>query len=293
MYNAANRIPAMGSKVMALCLLAFSLLASSCGPDEEQRRATSLYDEAEQAIAGGNYADANALLDTLDTACRAQTEIRRQALRLRLMAKEGMVIDSIGVLDEALCRARIANDSLAPLFRHVDNNVGLDGYYLPKSAKGNAMNATSIQPRVTDDGLFYIVANVEGRAIGLRQIEFRDLTSGESVASQASGDSRSVEVEGSEIASFSPEEVLPLAEWLESHPLAAVCVLSGSRGKKELKLTGPQKSDINLCLNYSRALQTLRNTSIAREKCERMLQIVRNQLANQPAPDKEESGAVE
>lgn len=275
MFNAISRY---------VCAAAVLVAAVACG-NSERDSAKALLDESRQAVEKHDYNKAFELLDTLNVRYRAQTEVRREALVLRAQAMEGMAMDSISAGDRALAEATLALDAFDGKFKHIDSSVGLDGYYLPDGVSDKVMTATGIQPRVSDDGHFYIVANVQGRSIGLESIEFS--ANGASVSSAALSPSRVITVEGSEIASFTPEDLEGIASWLIANPDLSRCVLHGSKGNLDVKLTPAIKKQLVECAAYAEALQAKRLALVHREKYERMLAAARDQLANMPQ-DKDE-----
>lgn len=275
MLNAINKT-LIASVVAAACSLA------SCS-DKEHDGAMALYQAAETGIAEARYSEALATLDTLNARYPEQTQVRRDALRLRAQAMQGLALDSISAGSEALAAATIDREARDPEFRHVDSSVGLEGYFLPKGVDEKVMTGTCIQPRVSDKGFFYIVANVQGRSIGLRAIEFVD--GAESASSADISPARIIRVEGSESASFNPEDLEGIGEWLLAHPGASKIVLKGSKSNASVKLDAKMRSQLVKCYEYSRALQAQRLARLKREKYERMLATARDQLANLPAPE--------
>ncbi len=275
MLNAINKT-LIASVVAAACSLA------ACS-DKEHDGAMALYQAAESGIGEARYSEALATLDTLNARYPEQTQVRRDALRLRALAMQGLALDSISAGSEALAAATIDREARDPEFRHVDSSVGLEGYFLPKGVDEKVMMGTCIQPRVSDKGFFYIVANVQGRSIGLRAIEFVD--GAESASSADISTARIIRVEGSESASFNPEDLEGIGEWLLAHPGASKIVLKGSKSNASVKLDAKMRSQLVKCYEYSRALQAQRLASLKREKYERMLATARYQLANLPAPE--------
>ncbi len=257
---------------------------ASCG-DGEREAAAELVAQSEAALENHNYAGAITLLDTLNSRYPAQTELRRSALRLRAQAIEGIAIDSIQVADANLARTTIDREAWNDRFRRVESSVGLESYFIPKNAPEKVMTATGIQPRVSEKGFFYIVANVQGKSIGLNSIEFVDGAT--SVSSSAISPSRLVKVEGSESASFNPEELEGVGEWLQQHPGTSKLILRGSKGNATVKIDDKLRSQLVDCYQYSEALQAQRLASLRREKYERMLATARDQLANLPQPSTE------
>lgn len=283
MYNAANRIIRSlgGAAFAALCLV-------SCGPSAEERAAAELLGQAEALYDLKDYAGAIDSVNALDERYRGFTDLRRSGLRIRALATESLVKDSIEAVEPELARATIACDSLKNLFDYTAPAAeGLDGYYLPKGLKAsNAMSATGIQPRVDTDGYFYLTANINGRVTGLTTVSIS--SGGDTWTSAPISAARVLTVEGSEIASLSPEETAGLGAWLAAHPAKGLkgC-FNGTKGKVEFSVSPALRDMTILCAEYSEALLGRRSASIQREKLERKLQAVRDRLANLPLPSQD------
>ena len=134
MFSAINK---------TLCAAAFMLALAACG-NADREGAAALLDESRSAVAGRDFVKAIGLLDTINSRYRGQTEIRREALAVRAEAMEGIAIDSISAGDQALAEATLRVQNLEGGFKHVDSNVGLDGYYLPKDATDKVMTGIFI-----------------------------------------------------------------------------------------------------------------------------------------------------
>lgn len=273
------------SKVLSVTVLSAALLAASC-TNKEAAGASDLLSRSQTAVSEHRYVDAVELLDTLNARYPRQTDVRREALRIRAAAMEGIAIDSISAGDRALAEATMVLDAIRPKFRHVESNVGLEGYFLPVGVSEKMMGATSIQGRVTDKGYFYIVANVQNRSIGLRSL--RLVAGSESVESEYVSPSRVVKVGTSETVSFSPEDIAALGPWLEQHA-ADKAVLAGTKGKVDVKLNAKMRAELLDCYRFACALQAQRLASLHREKYERMLATARDQLANLTPVQNEEN----
>lgn len=272
MWNAVN-------KSLAIVLIAAAVCACT-NPDAES--AAELYTQAQTDIDGARYTRALEVLDTLNARYPDQTGVRRDALRLRALAMQGIAQDSLSKATETLAQATLTREEWQPRFRHVDSSVGLEGYFLPAGTSEKMMTTTGLQGRVSDKGFFYIVANVQGKAIGLQRIEFAD--GAESTSSEAISPSRIIRVEGSESASFNPEDLEGIGLWLQSHPKASKIVFKGTKGTASAKLTDALRRELTDCYNFSLALQAQRQASLRCEKYERMLATARDQLANLPSP---------
>ncbi len=262
-------------------VLAFAAVLTSCGG--ERKAASELYTQSCSAIEQKNYTEALALLDTLNARYPKETQVRRDALRLRAAAMEGIALDSISVLEAELAQATLTLEEWKPRFRYVASNVGLEGYYLPKEVDERVLTESGIQARVSEKGFFYIVANVQGRRIGLKSIEL--VAGADRVSSAEISPARVVSVEGSETASFNPEDLEVLGPWLLSHPDLSQLILVGSKSTVKQKLTAKQAAALIDCYRYSCAVQSQYLATVRREKFERMLATARDQLANLPQPD--------
>lgn len=260
----------------------FALSILSCG-NKEKDSAVELYTKSEIALQNHELNEALGYLDTLNARYPKEVTVRRDAMRLRARIIENMAMDSIGDADAALAEATIHLDEWRPKFRHVESSVGLEGYFLPNGVDEKMMTQNGIQGRVSDKGFFYVVANVQGKAIGLNSFEL--ISGSDAVSSAEISAARVIKVEGSESASFNPEDIEAVGPWLDGHGTPSTLVLRGTRGNVKVKLTKAQGEELKDCYYFSQALQTQRRASIRREKFERMLATARDQLANMPAPE--------
>ncbi|MDE6854453.1 MAG: hypothetical protein K2J38_05300 [Muribaculaceae bacterium] len=273
----------LNATVKTIIAAAAAVLGVSACADKAAQGAAELYAQTEQALSERNYSGAITLLDTLNSRYPKQTEVRRNALQLRARAIEGLTTDSIEAVSRRLAEATLVVQQLQPGFKYIKSTTGLDGYYIPSSASGNVMTGTMIQPRITEKGYFYIVANVQGRAIGLTSLDFIDGAS--SISSSAISAVRVVKVEGSESASFNQEDLVGIGQWILDHPQASKVILRGTKGDVTVRLDAKLRSQLADCYRYASALQAQRLETVKREKFERMLATARDQIANLPNPD--------
>lgn len=283
MYNAANKL----SLGLTLALSALGVL-SSCGPSAEERAAAELLGQAEGLYDMKEYQSAIDSIKALNERYPKFADIRKSGLRIQAQATESLVKDSIEAIEPVLAESTLRCDSLQGLFTEVKASAeGIDGYYVPKSTgTSTGMDATGIQPRVSTEGYFYLAANISGRTVGLNRLKIS--AGNESWTSQPVSATRILTVEGSEIASLSPEEVAGLGPWLAGHGAKGLKgTFEGSRGTVSFAVSPALRERIMLCEEYATALQTKRSASIQREKLERKLQSVRDYLANLPLPSQD------
>ena len=139
------------------------------------------------------------------------------------------------------------------------------------------MNATGLQVRIDEQGYCFVVANVQGKKIGLNRIVLGNVST---------PPVKSVSVEGSEIMSVTQEPAQPLLDALSNAAGKATVVLEGSKGKASVTLSPKQTEAIGATWRYAKALQERRALNIKLEKLERQLARLSDQLANQiPVPE--------
>lgn len=276
MFNAVNKIIAAAALGLAVC---------ACGYKGAQG-AQGLLESARSLSEAGSYNQALDSLDSLNTRYASQTAIRRDGLLLRAQIMEKIAIDSIEIASAELAEATLALDRSSAFVEHVDGPRGLEGYYLAKGHQPAITSATAVQPRVSDDGYFKMVANVSGKRIGLGYIRMQD--GADSYTTREVSAARRINVANSETATFDPEELTGFGEWLAAHPSVNKLTLSGPRGHAEVRLTPELRQQIIACYEFARDTQRLHLARVHREKFERMLATSRQQIANLTQPDEEQ-----
>lgn len=272
-------------KTLKYSVAVLALMFAGCGnPDADAARA--LVESARQNIGAGKYAEAVADLDSLNVRYPRQTAERREGLVLRAQAFGGMARDSIEASSAALAAATLELEEAKAGVHHVDGPRGLEGYWLANGTQPKITSATTVQPRVSDEGYFYLIANVAGRKIGLSTVAAS--AGADTYRSAPVAEARVVTVGSSETANFSPEETGTLGAWLAAHPDTRSLTLEGRRGDVRVTLSPELRNQIVACYRYATAVQALRTATINREKYERMLATARDQEANlTPVPDQQ------
>jgi hypothetical protein len=267
---------------------ACSIMLCACSDKSGQKAAQNLYDNAEAMISSHDFTSALHLLDTLEAKYKSQTEIRRKGLYLREKVIEGLTMDSISSCDLQLAQAQIAVDSLKPLMQHCDGTAGLEGHYTPAAIIAKqTLGQTSIEPRVDEQGYFFIIANVNDKSINANSLIFKDGNEHFTAPSSPVSPDRLIKVEGSELLSFTQEEVADAAKWVENHKNMNECIINGTKGQCTVKISAKERNAIVDAWHYAQALKTLRQTSIRREKLERRLQTARDHIANLYTPEEQ------
>ena len=250
-----------------------SLLATSCSSDNTRaKKSSELIDSARTLIDSHRYSQALELLDTLDIKYRDCLEQRKEGTTVRLTAMAAMTRDSLASAELQLRRVERQIDSLSPLFIKIDI-AGTNGYFVDKNVySAGEMNVNTVQARIDEDGYCSLIANVYNRRIGLRSIEYGNVST---------APTRSIDVENSELMSVTQESALPLLQALTDAKGAVKLVLIGSKGKVDLNLTAKQTQGIVDTWSYAQALQHKRALAIRLEKLERQLAKLSDQIASQ------------
>ena len=283
MCNAAN------NKFITLAaagLLTLGAAVSSCGGGERSA-AEELCQKAESEVSSGDFTSAVATLDTLDARYPSQVEVRRSAMKFRAMAVEGLTLKRIQVVDDSLALLKSELDGYQNSFVYVENpGKNLGGNYIAKDLKqSKTTGATSVTPRINDDGYMTVSVRVDGRKTGIRSIAFGGKS--ERAESQSIGADRSVTVEGSEMAVMQQEEVAALFDALASMPDADRFYIIGASKTVDGRLTAKEREAMVMTWDYARTMQAYRQALIEREKLERRLKVARDQIANLAAPAEE------
>ncbi len=262
MYNAVKHIA-------AAALIAAAVTACS-GGNERQQSATALLEQARNEVNSARYAEALTLLDSLDRAYRDCLEQRRPGTRLRMEAMLAMVNDSITANDARRAVLDSTVSRLAPQFRRIEI-PGTDGYSVARSIyTGNEMNVTGIQPRVDEQGYFFIAVNVKGRVINVLGLNYGDVsTTG----------AASVAVEGSEIATVRHEQAAALAQALAAAQAPAKVTIHGTAGNVDVRLDAKALQAFADTWTYAQAVTDQRTELIRRERLARQQTQLQQALA--------------
>lgn len=273
MYNAI--------KYLAIAAVAASALAS-CSGDEDKERVEGLLVEINQSLEAGDYANALALMDTIDQRYPSQIEARRQVTALRPRGIEKETLAMMAAADSAIAFAQADLQGLEPKMKHIPGDE-LEGYYVAADAYNPSfINTTGVEARVNDaDFTYYIVAQTIGRRQGITAVELKS-AAGATAQSDAipAGSERRFEIEGSESAVFIPEEVDRLGEWAQAAGQIASARIVTAKGGVDVKLKGGQQSGFATAWQYADARRRLYDATNRRAMLERRLQIARDQIAN-------------
>ncbi len=268
MYNVHKTLIA----AISGCCIVAAATTSCSGDKNRQERASQLLEQARSLVAAHSYDSAMSVLDTLDVSYRDCLDQRKEGTTVRLTALSNLTRDSLASAEQQMLVAKTELDELQPKFKKIDI-AGTDGYYVySKTFSGSEMNKTGLQSRVDDQGYLFVIANVSGKNLNLRTLEFNG------VSTQPG---QSMKVEGSEIMSLSQEQTSEFVNALAQATAPAIVKLNGSKGKVDVKLSASELEAIRITQQYANALQRVRKLSITLEKLERQLAKINDNIANQ------------
>lgn len=238
-----------------------------------------MLERIEKAVEAGEYSRALELADSLDSVYKAAVDIRRKAMPLRAKAHEGVALQRIPQVDEAIADAMLVIEQYGPAMVRVGE--GADYYMVPADWPGRGnVKATGIEPRIDSNANFRIVLKNSGKPIELNTLRLESAVGGVSTA--AVDGSRVARLNDSEMVSLTQEELAPVTDWLQSHTndSGLKARLAGSGGAVDVQLTPAMAASLVHARDFALAQQQIMRLSAERTKLERQLQIARDQQAH-------------
>lgn len=240
MWNAANKLFRLTMPVV----LALGLL-TACGESKEEKAAKELLAQATVDMNDGRLQQALAIVDTIPVLFPKQVKVRRSAMDLRPVIVE-MITDGeiaeceadIESTEQAFARAR------SKMVKIVNPELVEPYWVAAGQEKVNVMNATGLQARVDDDGIFTIISEVVGagnlhhNSITLQSADGATATSG----TVPYDDELNYRINGSETVTFTGESIDTLGVFADKHRGAKLTlVFNGEKGQtRKQQLTEKQ-----------------------------------------------------
>lgn len=270
------------------------VLTASCSGNKENPEAVALLDSASAAYEQGRLDDSSALLDSLQKLFPGEISVQRRAMVLRPQVIEKQAMAQIAAIDSMTAADNACMERLKPLMKWVKTPGMIEGYYTDsKTYNPSFMNATGIEPRVSEIGQFYIVSSLNPSG-GTHHVAVSLTGAGKTVSTPDvpyDGESN-YRIGSGEVITFSPEQsdtIGKFASELASVTPAAKVTLSfvGAKGKKPVSLTSAQVTAIANAYNYSRAIIEARDNQVQRQRLEKTIEIARRQASVASAPREE------
>ncbi len=151
------------SKTLIFC--AALALGACSGSDPDKEAAGALVAEASTALDRGDYARAEALLDSLSATYPKQIEAGRAALGLRPRVMERKTEQEIADLQVEMLAASAYVDSVARMFTSVPASDDVfEPYMIHKDVPANWRERNTAVARLTPSGEFYMISSLAGNS---------------------------------------------------------------------------------------------------------------------------------
>lgn len=251
MLNVVNngRTGGFKSLILAVIVMALPVVATSCGESAEEKAAKEMLAQVSVLMTQGDYEQALALVDTLPVMYPKQIKVRQAALDLKPAIIE---LATDGEIDKAEADIEAVQQRFADArekMKRIDDENLVEGYWIPSSFKVKDFLATTgIQPRVTDDGSFNIVSEVNNAGTLHHSAIMLSASNGDKAESGAVpyDDELNYRINNSETVTFGESKVDSIGKFAVAHygePLKLTFL--GENGKtKEVKLSAQDVSGI-------------------------------------------------
>lgn len=260
-------------------LITATIILACCGCSnisKEQRAAGELLDQATQSYEDGDYSQAIAMIDEIDSVYSAQVDIRRKAMELRPQVEGKLMEQRLAEIDMQLAENQREGDSLRTLITNVPNPV--ENYFmaLPVEEK-DVRHVSGLHSRVSPQFSFYMIATttkpVKTTSVGLRSKSGREVWT-----TEIPFDSERNERFGStEMITMTELECDTLARFAVEHADEELTILfKGSNGTSQQAMTGYQKNSLLTLYRWVQAIRRDKQLRIESEKIERRLDLSRH-----------------
>ncbi len=270
MYNAA-------SKLIAISTI---LLAASCGGGKSANEADILVNQADSAVAAGDFALATEILDTLKSKYPSEIKAQRAGMNIKARANEGMIKEELQSTDSLEAVYAHRRDSLKEYFTFVDNPELVEGFYVIKEYKSSTLFSRSgLEARVAPDGQFYMISSLAGNPVKHTSITVSSDGESASSASVAYDGDRNYRSGDTEMITFISSECDSIGKLMSKNPgKPAKIIFSGSRSSS-MPLSRNDVKSIALAYDYSEAILMSKRLAAKKELLDKQLMLARDQAA--------------
>ena len=272
------------NRTSLIAILTIAVSLSSCGSSKEKKEAEGLLAQSKEQLELGNYETSLALLDSISRAYPEQTGVRREAMHFRPSVIEKQTLTEISRNDSLSAEMKLVYDNILPKMKKIDNPELVEGYWISENGNAkNIMDATGIQARVSDDGEFYIISEVNG-AGNLHHSSFTlSNASGQAVCSDTvpyDGE-LNYRINGSETVTYSGAQTDSVGVFaIENSDGPLTLTFIGENGKtKKITLNKDQVIGIANAYVMANSLSQGKLLVLQRELLEKKLALARDQRA--------------
>lgn len=258
-------------------LSASAVIMTSCGESADTKAARALLEEAKTCLEEGNYTRSLELLDSIESAYPAEIAQRREGLHLRPKAIEGVTLRQLETTDSLLAVLQIENERLSSAILFVENPV--EGYYVSTAAvKGDFIGTTGVQPRITPEGIFYIVSSVNHPVKSTAVT----LTCGGETATSATvayDDERNYRRNGIEVITFMASECDTLGRFALAHRDRSMKLTFEGAKPYTIDLPASRVEELASVYEAASAVNRGKKAQLDKARLERQLAVARSQQA--------------
>lgn len=248
----------------------------SCGGNQVADKARSLYDHAMQLRDQGRYDEAIKMLDSIDHAYPAATEVRRLGLRTRPVLMEQLTSRQLEVADSIAAEDSFRLDSLSRQLQMVPNPI--EGYFVPRSEGHVDVSVSGLHARMSPDGRFYIVASSPSH-IAMTSITVSCNGESASTPAVAFDGERNDRSGSTDVITFIEAESSEVGDFILRHRNSPVTVTYSGKSTVSRPLSDVQKHGIATLSEAASLIRDRKVQELERQRLERLLQAIRSQIA--------------
>lgn len=240
-----------------------------------------LADEIQKSLIEKEYSRAIDLIDTLNIKYSKHLSLRKKTLLWRAEAMEGIIRDSIPLIEMQLTSAQLEMDSLMKFFVPVKSN-DIVLYYVDKNFKDISYSTgNAVQPRIGSKlNSWALVVTING----IKDINGMKIDGAKGLIAEIYPENmqnRRLKNENSEAVSFDSRELEKLTEVLkEGADRKIALTLDGDKGSTTMALTPEAQQAISRTASFVNASLRYHKAKNERELLERKLIVAQNQVAN-------------
>lgn len=203
-------------------------------------------------------------------------EARRQEFAEQNRATEQQLLDEIADTDSLLAVLQLRGDERFQSLNRVDNPV--EPYYLLGTTDHDLQGRSTLQARLTPEGLLYITA-VATPAANFQAISIKAADgSSAQTAAVAPDNEQSYAVEGTRYVTFSGDDAMAIGKFCLDHRGEA-CTVELVGAGRSIKLSPEVVTQIADSYDYADTRRQITLASLEKEKKERQLAAVRGAIA--------------
>ena len=263
-------------------IIALLVLLTACGKSESQANAEDLLSQAETALQAKNTVLAKTLIDSINSAYRAETAVRKQANLLMTRVIECETQMEITSTDSLMAWYADRHNTLKEKMKLINDPQLVEPYYVAKAAyKQDFVNTTGIQARVDEIGQFYVVSSLKGNSIRHTSVTITINGKSPTTADVPRGSDDNFAIEGSELVTYLMAQCDTIGKFAaENRGEMGKLTFNGAK-KHSIQMSPAQIAAIADAYEFSQSIVQSRELAIKLEMLERKLQLSRDQIARQ------------